>query len=463
MANTNGATVVSGQTDEVTSGNSASSTTVNGGGTLQVDNGATETTALINAGGTEVLLGNATSTGDDVFGTIYVGNTSASGTAASTAVVNNVKIENGGLVDLTIKGTSINGATVLAGGSIIINGNAAANNVTLQGGLLDLQSAKADTANTSGASATGSLTFASGSNSRLQIDAAQTGTGGTTFAQTIAGYAAGDVIELKTLTVANPSVTMSTTNGNTTVTVGGTNTGAETFTFLNTPATTTFTTQTDANGGTDLIETPCFATGTRIRILRAGSPMDVAVEHLEVGDLAVTTSGGCRPIRWIGHRTVDCRRHQRPPQAMPIRISAHAFGEGRPARDLRLSPGHAICVDAPGEVLIPSGALVNGTTIVQDDVASVTYWHIELDSHDVLLAEGLPVESYLDMGNRGFFGEDGVTALHAVPDAPVPTHADFCRPFHGSGALVEAVRDRLAARAKKIDDAKRGEPLALVG
>ena len=449
MANTNGTTVTSGTTDEVTSGNSASNTTVQSGGTLQVDNGATETGASIQAGGVEVLLGNATSTGDDVFGTIDVGNVPPAQNT-STAVVNNVTIENGGVVALTIKGTSVNEATVLIGGSLTINGNAAANTVTLSGGLLDLQSPKADSTNTSGASAGGTLTFASGVNSRLQLDVAQTGTNGTTFAQTITGYAPGDVIELKTLTVANPMVTTTTSNGNTTVTVGGTNTGAETFTFANTPATTLFATQTDANGGTDLIETPCFATGTRIRVLRAGTPTNVAVEDLIVGDTVVTAAGAARPIRWMSHRTVDCRRHPRPLEALPIRIAAHAFAPARPSRDLVLSPGHSICVDVQGEVLIPAGALINGTSVVQDQVDSVTYWHVELDSHDILLAEDMPAESYLDMGNRGFFEGSGVVALHASPDAPASTHANFCRPFHAFGEVVERVREQMRCQAETL-------------
>ena len=56
-----------------------------------------------------------------------------------------------------------------------------------------------------------------------------------------------------------------------------------------------------------------------------------------------------------------------------------------------------------GEVLIPASSLVDGTTIVQEHVERFTYWHVELDSHDILLAENLPAESYLEMSNRGFF------------------------------------------------------------
>ena len=196
----------------------------------------------------------------------------------------------------------------------------------------------------------------------------------------------------------------------------------------------------------------CYAAGTLIRIERGGVTADVAVEDLVVGDSAVTASGAHRPIRWLGHRRTDCRNHPRPWEVMPVRIAAHALGPNRPARDLRVSPGHSICLDVLGEVLIPASALVNGTTITQEEVDSVTYWHVELDSHDIILAEALACESYLDMGNRPFFADADLVALEASPDvdASARTHADFCRPFHGNGPLVDAVRSQLYARALSL-------------
>ena len=116
-----------------------------------------------------------------------------------------------------------------------------------------------------------------------------------------------------------------------------------------------------------------------------------------------------------------------------------------------VSPGHAICVDVMGEVLIPAGALANGTTIAQIAVEEVTYWHVELGSHDILLAENLPAESFVDMGNRRVFAESTVVEFFAVPDATPATHADFCRPFHANGPVVEAVQARLADSGHRID------------
>lgn len=187
-------------------------------------------------------------------------------------------------------------------------------------------------------------------------------------------------------------------------------------------------------------DAPCFVTGTQIRT-KGG---EVAVESLKVGDQAVTASGALRPITWIGHRTLDLRRHANQAAAQPIKIAKDAFAPGRPVRDLFVSAGHPICVDMLGEVLIPALSLVNGTTVQQASVDSVTYWHVELDSHDILLAENLPAESYLDANNRSFFHDR----------APVPSvggaSAGRCRPFFADGALVDVVRERLSDRAELL-------------
>ncbi|MEJ0019381.1 MAG: Hint domain-containing protein [Acetobacteraceae bacterium] len=75
-----------------------------------------------------------------------------------------------------------------------------------------------------------------------------------------------------------------------------------------------------------------------------------------------------------------------------------------------LSPDHALYIDG---ALIPVRYLVNGRQIRRLTRKTVTYWHVELDRHDVVLAEGLPVESYLDTGDRANFANGGrVVALH---------------------------------------------------
>lgn len=192
----------------------------------------------------------------------------------------------------------------------------------------------------------------------------------------------------------------------------------------------------DATGGT-MIEVPCFAAGTRI----ATPAGEVPVEALRPGDHVLTLGGAARrarPVRWVGTVAVDLTRHPAPQKAAPIRIAAGAFAEGVPARDLLVSPDHALLVDG---VLIQAQALANGATIAQEFPPRVVYWHVELDAHCVLLAEGLPAESYRDTGNRAVFaGEAGARPLH--PDFASPAAAQVL-----DGPLLRAAHGRLMLRA----------------
>jgi Tol biopolymer transport system component len=201
----------------------------------------------------------------------------------------------------------------------------------------------------------------------------------------------------------------------------------------------------DTNNARDVFvaDVICFATGTRIRTARG----DVVVEDLRVGYLAVTVGGGSRPIRWIGSRTLDGTGRALPFNQGPVRIRAGAFGQGLPARDLRLSPGHPVLVgagaDGAGGVLVPAMCLINGTTIAREPATAVTYWHVELDAYDILLAEGLPAESYLDLGSRPWFaGSDA--RLHDPEFVPAQAPGR-CRPVAVEGPVVEAERRRLDA------------------
>jgi hypothetical protein len=186
----------------------------------------------------------------------------------------------------------------------------------------------------------------------------------------------------------------------------------------------------------------CFAAGTRIKTW-AG---EVPVERLAVGDIVHARFAGTAPVVWIGHRHVDCRRHAQPSEVWPVRVSAHAFGPRMPHSDLVLSPDHAVFVD---DVLIPIKHLINGETIVQEEAGEVTYYHIELGEHDVLLAEGMPAESYLEDGARAAFDNAG-EALAPQPDfAQRRWEALGCAPLVVTGVKLAAVVARLRARLPK--------------
>ncbi|MGA2950732.1 MAG: Hint domain-containing protein, partial [Caulobacteraceae bacterium] len=142
------------------------------------------------------------------------------------------------------------------------------------------------------------------------------------------------------------------------------------------------------------------------------------------------------------------------PGAWPVCVRAGAFGDGQPVRDLRLSPGHAVCVDVLGEIFTPVSGLINGVTILAEPVAEVTYWHVELESHDVLLAEGLPCESYMDAGNRAFFGRQYGRLQAVDPERVSESLTRYARPFVNDEATVAALRRRLEARARRLFDCR---------
>ncbi|HEX5325690.1 MAG TPA: Hint domain-containing protein, partial [Acetobacteraceae bacterium] len=194
-------------------------------------------------------------------------------------------------------------------------------------------------------------------------------------------------------------------------------------------------------------EIACFAAGTGI----ATPSGPVPVERLNEGDLVLTLDGAAVAVRWIGHRHVDVRRHPAPEKVQPVRIAAHAFARNRPARDLLLSPDHAVFVDG---MLIPVRYLINGRSIARQDVDAVQYFHVELDRHDVLLAEGLPTESYLDTDDRAAFANaPRVTALHPDWGRREPLlvfDAVGYAPLRVTGPEVDQVRARLAARSADV-------------
>jgi hypothetical protein len=167
----------------------------------------------------------------------------------------------------------------------------------------------------------------------------------------------------------------------------------------------------------------------------------------------LTVLGEVLPVIWAGGRQVNCKTYPEPDRVRPIRIQAHAFAQGAPHRDLLLSPDHAILAQG---VLIPAKQLVNGSTVRQLDCASVTYHHIELSRHAVVISEGLPTESYLDTGDRPTLGighgaQPQREALgRPGPEAQLIRDALACAPIRIVGPEVDRVRKRLELRASEV-------------
>jgi hypothetical protein len=145
---------------------------------------------------------------------------------------------------------------------------------------------------------------------------------------------------------------------------------------------------------------PCFTRGVLIRT--PGGPK--AVETLRPGDLVWTADGGPKPLGRVLTRSFGGAELAADRSLRPILLRAHTLGEGRPARDLRVSPQHRVLISGwraslnwgVEELLVPARALVDGVDVVVDDEASeVTYYHLVFDRHEIVASEGLLSESYL--------------------------------------------------------------------
>lgn len=159
----------------------------------------------------------------------------------------------------------------------------------------------------------------------------------------------------------------------------------------------------------------CFAAGTMI----ATDQGEVAVEDLKAGDLVRTADGRLTPVTWLGTQQIDTRLTH-PAKVNPICITAGALGGGLPLRDLHVSADHAIEIDG---TLYNAGVLVNGETIYQKrqmPKEGFTYYHVETEAHELLLAEGVAAESFIDYAGRDSFDNAADAGERVIPEMALP-------------------------------------------
>lgn len=210
----------------------------------------------------------------------------------------------------------------------------------------------------------------------------------------------------------------------------------------------------------------CLLKGTKVST-PAG---ERAVENLQIGDEVVTLSGP-KTIKWIGYNKYT-KEDGRPWQAsvMPIRIARFAIDDWAPHADLYLSPWHCVYVN---DVLISVKHLVNGVSIAPaapSDMAAIEYYHIEFGTHEVLFAEGAPVESFREeLSEREYFlnfaqyerlyGRERQNRM--APFAPVFRYRNRREEMKGRARSVvsklvdvrdpiQVARDQLARRAEAL-------------
>jgi hypothetical protein len=157
-------------------------------------------------------------------------------------------------------------------------------------------------------------------------------------------------------------------------------------------------------------------------------------------------------VRWIGRRTLRADgengyRFADPLVYRPICIKAGALGDNLPARDLLVSMDHAILIDG---LLVQAGALVDGVCVIRESrlPETFTYYHIELADHALVLAEGVPAETFVDNVMRMGFDN---WAEHEALYGDAPSIAEMTYPrVQSYRQLPLALRARMEGRARAI-------------
>jgi VCBS repeat-containing protein/autotransporter passenger strand-loop-strand repeat protein/autotransporter-associated beta strand protein len=431
----------------VSSSESAQSLTLNDAGTTLVESGGTLTLAgaLTIDAGRFVLQGGGVSAAGGVF---------VEGAAPGGASGGELQVKDGGnlagsivdngIVDYDITGAHSFAGSLLGGGTLVVEGgghlvldgtDTYSGGTIVSAGTLELA--------TSAAAGTGGITLAAGGHSTLQID-------GTLPADmpgnTISGFVPGDTVHLANVTFDSAgSITLGADN-QLQITEGG-----KTYDLKLDPSQDftgdTFHLLEAADHSTLITEIACYCRGTLIRT----KTNEIPVEALSIGDRVLTASGALRPIRWIGRRSYGGRFIEGRNDILPICFKAGSIGEGTPGRDLWISPHHAMYFEnAAGGVLIEAKDLVNGTTIIQAKaIDSVEYFHIELETHDVIVAEGALSETFVDDHSRGMF-HNAYEYAALYPDRSA-SPARYCAPRLAGGYEVEAIRRQLAPLAGLVE------------
>ncbi|NVN02520.1 MULTISPECIES: Hint domain-containing protein [Asaia] len=177
----------------------------------------------------------------------------------------------------------------------------------------------------------------------------------------------------------------------------------------------------------------CYAEGTFIKT-PAGQ---IRIEDLQVGDMVSVMIDGretAHPLVWIGSRRIRIENDQ----DRLVRVRRDALAPRIPFEDLLVTPEHSLVFD---NCFVPSRMLVNNATIIQDEALEATVYHLALEHHGILIANGALSESYLDTGNRSLFQEKGRSSMTIAArrktwstDAALPlcTEREFVEPLYKS-------------------------------
>jgi hypothetical protein len=191
----------------------------------------------------------------------------------------------------------------------------------------------------------------------------------------------------------------------------------------------------------------CFLKGTVIETIGGAR----SIEDLAVGDMLPTVFGGARPVRWIARSSFKKSDPSRPwaRDLLPVRIARSALGPNVPRADLYVTRSHALFIDG---ILMQAGSLLNGTTITLDETRErdeLSYFHIKLEAHDVIYAEGVSCETMLNVDVNAANFSDYLQRYGAPVWGETP-----CVPIMSAGGRSE-IRSRLRSAAAPWRDRRQ--------
>ena len=187
------------------------------------------------------------------------------------------------------------------------------------------------------------------------------------------------------------------------------------------------------------------------------------IEDLAIGDVLPTMFGGMRPIQWIAHYSFKKSDPAKPwaKAALPVRIARSTLARNVPDQDLYMSFWHPLLLDG---LLIPVGNLINGTTITLYEARQydeLEYFHVKLESHDVIHAQGAPVETLFGVDESAanfveylrLYGDPKADEVRCAPYVSYGRRGQFksrarsaISPWLDRRQPIDIIRDRLEER-----------------
>ncbi len=158
--------------------------------------------------------------------------------------------------------------------------------------------------------------------------------------------------------------------------------------------------------------------------------------------MVLSADGKQLRVKWIGRQTVSNTAAIMNP---PVMIHKDALGEGKPHSNLHVTAAHGMYIDG---LVINAGALVNNDTIAfmswNQLPKTVTYYHIETENHELIVANGAETESYVDYISRQRFDNyDEYVALYGIETRIVEMP---CHRISSRRLVPMAVLERLVFR-----------------